>query len=144
LAASVSVTDARENREPVKKPVKTGENPKFTKLSIITRQNMFEPLEAALNSIGVNGLTVSNLLGYGAQKGHTKFYRGVEIQARLLPKIRLEVVVSKVPVATVVDAVKKVLYTGNIGDGKIFIYDVENVIRIRTGAEGYDALQDEE
>ncbi|MDR1135422.1 MAG: ammonium transporter [Clostridiales Family XIII bacterium] len=116
---------------------------KMTKLSIITRQSMFDALEAAMSEIGITGLTVTNLLGYGAQKGHSKYYRGVEVQSRLLPKIRVEIVVSKVPVRTVVEAAKKALYTGSYGDGKIFIYDVENVVRVRTGAEGYDALQDE-
>jgi Amt family ammonium transporter len=94
-----------------------------------------------MNAIGVTGMTVTNILGYGAQKGHPEFYRGVEVQARLLPKIRVEIIVSKVPVRTVIDTARKALYTGNIGDGKIFVYDVENVVRVRTGEEGYDALQ---
>ncbi|MDR0424772.1 MAG: ammonium transporter [Clostridiales Family XIII bacterium] len=116
---------------------------KMTKLSVITRPSMFDALEAAMTEIGITGLTVTNLLGYGVQKGHAEYYRGVEVQSRLLQKIRVEIVVSKVPVRTVIEAAKKALHTGNYGDGKIFIYDVENVVRVRTGREGYDALQDE-
>jgi len=78
------------------------------------------------------------------QKGHTEYFRGAPVKTRLLPKVQVDIVVCKIPVDTVVDTVKKALYTGHAGDGKIFIYDVENVIRIRTGEEGYDALQDEE
>jgi Amt family ammonium transporter len=140
-APSVTVTDAREREEAAGKAGEKG--PKMTKVSIVTRQNMFEPLEAAMSAIGITGMTVSNLLGYGAQKGHPEYYRGVEVQARLLPKIRMEIVVCKVPVETVVETAKQALFTGSIGDGKIFIYDVENVVRIRTGEEGYDALQDD-
>ncbi|MDR0986663.1 MAG: P-II family nitrogen regulator, partial [Ruminococcus sp.] len=84
---------------------------------------------------------VTNVLGYGSQHGGHK-YRGVEIDSQLLPKIQIDVVISKVPLDTMIQAVKQVLYTGNIGDGKVFIYDVKNVIKIRTGEEGYDALQD--
>ena len=78
------------------------------------------------------------------QKGSTEYYRGVETEINLLPKVQVEIVVSKVPVRTVIETAKKVLYTGNIGDGKIFVYDVENVVKVRTGEEGYDALQDVE
>jgi Amt family ammonium transporter len=117
---------------------------KFTKFEIIMKQNKFEALKTAMDSIGITGMTVSNVLGYGIQGGRTEFYRGVEVETHLLPKIKVEIVVSKVPVRTVIDTVKKVLYTGNIGDGKIFIYDVGNIIKVRTGEEGYDALQDVE
>ncbi len=117
---------------------------KITKASIVTRQSKFEPLKASLNGIGITGLTVTNVMGYGIQKGHAEYYRGVPVETHLLPKIKVEVVVCKVPVDLLVDTVKKVLYTGNVGDGKIFIYDVENVIKVRTGEEGCDALQDEE
>ena len=87
-------------------------------------------------------MTVTHVLGCGTQKGRTQFYRGVKIdEVALLPKIKLEMVISKVPVSDVVEAAKKALYTGHIGDGKIFVYDVENVIKVRTGEEGYDALQ---
>ena len=117
---------------------------KFTKVEIITKQSKFEALKTAMNDIGITGMTVTQVLGYGLQKGKTEFYRGVETEANLLPKVQVEIVVSKVPVRTVVETAKKVLYTGNIGDGKIFVYDVENVIKVRTGEEGYDALQDVE
>ncbi len=117
---------------------------KFTKVEIITKQNRFEELKTAMDKIGITGMTVTNVLGYGIQGGRTEYYRGVEVETNLLPKIKIEIVVSKVPVRTVIDVAKTVLYTGNIGDGKIFIYDVENVIKIRTGEEGYDALQDVE
>ena len=117
---------------------------KFTKVEIITKQSKFEQLKEAMDQIGITGMTVSNVLGYGSQGGHLEFYRGAKIETHLLPKVKVEIVISKVPVRTVIETVKKVLYTGNIGDGKIFIYDVENVIKVRTGEEGYDALQDVE
>ena len=117
---------------------------KLSKVSIICKQNKFEDLKEALNEIGVMGITVTQVLGCGAQKGNAKYYRGVEIDMVLLPKVKVEVVVSKVPVSEVVKAAKKALYTGNIGDGKIFVYDVENVVKVRTGEEGYLALQEEE
>jgi Amt family ammonium transporter len=135
--AAVTVTDTRDAAGTVQT------DSKITKISIITRQSMFETLEAAMSGIGITGMTMTNILGYGAQKGHPEFYRGVEVQARLLPKIRVEIIVCKVPVRAVIETAKKALYTGNIGDGKIFVYDVENVIRVRTGEEGYDALQDD-
>lgn len=116
---------------------------KLSKISIICKQNKFEDLKEALNETGVTGITVTQVLGCGAQKGQTKYYRGVEMDMTLLPKVKVEVVVSKVPVAAVVKAAKKALYTGNIGDGKIFVYGVENVIKVRTGEEGFDALQGE-
>ena len=119
-------------------------NIKYTKVDIITKQNKFESLKNAMDKIGITGMTVTNVLGYGIQGGVTEYYRGVEFETHLLPKIKVEIVVSKIPVRTVVDTAKKVLYTGHIGDGKIFIYHVENVIKIRTGEEGYDALQDVE
>jgi Amt family ammonium transporter len=117
---------------------------KMTKVTIITNQDKFTELQSALDKIGITGLTVTNVLGYGMQKGHTEYYRGVPVKTRLLPKVQIDIVVCKIPTETVVDTVKKSLYTGKVGDGKIFIYDVENVIKIRTGEEGYDALQDEE
>lgn len=89
-------------------------------------------------------MTVSQVLGCGMQKGASNYYRGVPVDLHLLPKVKVEIVVCKVPVSTVVDAAKKALYTGHYGDGKIFIYDVENVIKVRTGEEGYGALQDAE
>jgi ammonium transporter len=114
---------------------------KITKLEIITNESKFESLKKALNSIGITGMTVFDVFGYGMQKGHSTYYRGVETEADLLPKIRVEVVVSTVPVQEVVDAARKALYTGNIGDGKIFIYNVENVIRVSTGDVGKEALE---
>ena len=124
---------------------KEGSNaPKLTKVEIITRQNKFEDLKAAMNAIGVTGMTVTNVMGCGIQKGATEYYRGVPVEMNLLPKVQVEIIVSKVPVDLVISEARKVLYTGNIGDGKIFVYDVEIVVKVRTGEEGYDALQDEE
>ncbi len=117
---------------------------KITKIEIIIKQSKFEALKAAMNEIGVTGMTVTQVLGCGMQKGKTEFYRGVETEVNLLPKVQVEIVVAKVPVRTVIETAKAVLYTGNIGDGKIFVYDVENVVKVRTGEEGYDALQDVE
>lgn len=119
------------------------EGVKMTKIDIICKLERFELLKDALNKIGVMGITVSNVMGCGVQKGRSKFYRGVEVEAKVLPKIKVEVIVSKIPAEQVVDAARKALYTGHIGDGKIFLYDVENVVKVRTGEEGYDALQDE-
>lgn len=116
---------------------------KLTKIDIITRQNKFEVLKEALNAIGITGMTVTQVLGCGIQRGKSEFYRGAETELNLLPKVQIEIVVAKVPVRLVIETAKKILYTGSIGDGKIFIYDVENVIKVRTGEEGYDALQDE-
>jgi Amt family ammonium transporter len=115
---------------------------KLTKVVIITRQNKLEEFMQAMNEIGVTGITITNVLGCGVQKGSPAFYRGVEMDMNLLPKIKIEIVVSLVPVQKVVDTAKRVLHTGNIGDGKVFIYDIENVVKIRTGEEGYLALQD--
>lgn len=119
--------------------------PKLTKLSIICKPEKLETLKSALSSIGVKGITVTNVMGYGTQKGQKTYYRGVERdEVQLLPKTKVEVVVSKVPVDTVVNTAKQALYTGNIGDGKIFIFDVENVVKVRTGEVGFDALQGED
>lgn len=120
-----------------------GNKEKLTKLVIITNQNKFEMLKNALNDIGITGMTFSQVLGYGVQKGHTTYYRGVEMDATLLPKVKVEIVVCAIPVQVVVDTVKSILYTGNAGDGKIFIYDVENVVRISTGEESLAALNDD-
>ena len=117
---------------------------KITKVEIIAKQNKFDALKKAMDKIGITGMTVTNVLGYGVQGGMTEFYRGVEVETNLLPKIKVEIVVSKVPVRAVIETAKAVLYTGHIGDGKIFVYDVENVVKVRTGEEGYDALQDVE
>jgi Amt family ammonium transporter len=116
---------------------------KMTKVTIVTRESRFDALKQALNEIGITGLTVSQVMGAGMQRGHKEYYRGVPVEINLLPKIRVEIVVCKVPVSTVVETARKVLYTGGFGDGKIFTYNVENVVRIRTGEVDYDALQDE-
>ncbi|MCI5528552.1 MAG: ammonium transporter [Blautia sp.] len=115
---------------------------KLTKVVIITRQNKLDEFMQAMNEIGVTGITITNVLGCGVQKGAPAYYRGVEMDMNLLPKIKIEIVVSLVPVRKVVETAKKVLHTGQIGDGKVFIYDIENVVKIRTGEEGYLALQD--
>ena len=117
---------------------------KMTKVEIVCKQAAFDTLKNALMSVGITGMTVTNVLGCGIQKGKPEYYRGTLVEANLLPKVQVEVVISKVPVRTVIETAKKALYTGHIGDGKIFVYDVENVIKVRTGEEGYDALQDVE
>ncbi len=122
----------------------TTDRPKFTKVEIICKEHKLEALKTAMLQIGITGMTVSHVLGCGVQKGKPEYYRGVPVEATLLPKVQVDIVVSKVPVRSVIETAKKVLYTGHIGDGKIFVYDVENVVKVRTGEEGYDALQDEE
>ncbi|MBR6903214.1 MAG: ammonium transporter [Clostridia bacterium] len=130
---------------PVKKLLAFDESvPKLTKIEIICKEPRFEALKNAMMDIGITGMTVSHVLGCGAQKGQPEYYRGVQVEANLLPKIQVDIVVSKVPVRSVIETAKKVLYTGHIGDGKIFVYDVENAVKVRTGEEGYDALQDVE
>ena len=119
----------------------TASDVKLTKIEILTKQAKFEALKNALNQIGVTGMTVTQVLGCGVQKGASEFYRGIPIDIQLLPKIQVEIVVAKVPVIDVINAAKKVLYTGHIGDGKIFVYHVENAIKVRTGEEGYNAMQ---
>ena len=117
---------------------------KFTKIEIICKERMLESLKNSLIDIGITGMTVSHVMGCGIQKGKPEYYRGVEVEPSLMPKIQVDIVVAKVPVRQVIETAKKVLYTGHIGDGKIFVYDVENVVKVRTGEEGYDALQDVE
>ena len=130
---------------PVKKMPSFDESvPKLTKIEIICKEPRFEALKNAMMDIGITGMTVSHVLGCGAQKGQPEYYRGVQVEANLLPKIQVDIVVSKVPVRHVIETAKNVLYTGHIGDGKIFVYDVENAVKVRTGEEGYDALQDVE
>ena len=112
---------------------------------MVFNPSKFEEMKAAMNDTGVMGMTVTNVMGCGVQKGHIRKYRGVEIEEmNLNPKMKLEMAVSSVPVAKVVDTARKVLYTGNIGDGKIFLYDIEDVVKVRTGEHGSDALQGEE
>ena len=130
---------------PVRKmPTFTGDSPKFTKVEIICKEARFDALKTAMSKLGITGMTVSHVMGFGAQKGKPEYYRGVPVETNLLPKVQVDIVVSKIPVRTVIETAKKVLYTGHIGDGKIFVYDVENVVKVRTGEEGYDALQDVE
>ena len=117
---------------------------KYTKIEIICKEARFDALKTAMSKLGITGMTVSHVMGFGAQKGKPEYYRGVPVETNLLPKVQVDIVVSKIPVRTVIETAKKVLYTGHIGDGKIFVYDVENVVRVRTGEEGYDALQDNE
>ena len=130
---------------PVKKvPAFDEGTPKLTKVEIICKEARLEKLKDAMMSIGITGMTVSHVMGCGVQKGTPEYYRGVPVEASLLPKVQVDIVISKVPVRSVIETAKKVLYTGHIGDGKIFVYDVENVVKVRTGEEGYDALQDVE
>jgi Amt family ammonium transporter len=117
---------------------------KFTKIEIVFREEMLYALKSAMSKLGITGMTVSHVMGYGMQKGHTEFYRGVAVETDLRPKVQVDIVVSAIPVRDVIETAKKVLYTGHIGDGKIFVYDVENVVKVRTGEEGFDALQDVE
>jgi len=115
---------------------------KITKIEIITRPAKLDDLKEALNEIGVTGMTVSQVYGCGLTKGHTEIYRGKEYTINLLPKIKVETVVCEVPVEKVLAAAQRVLRTGKIGDGKIFVYPIENAIRIRTGEEGDIAIMD--
>ena len=128
---------------PVKREPTFGEH-KFTKVEIIFKEEKLYALKDAMSKLGITGMTVSHVMGYGMQKGHTEFYRGVAVETDLRPKVQVDIVVTAIPVRDVIETAKKVLYTGHIGDGKIFVYDVENVIKVRTGEEGYAALQDVE
>lgn len=124
--------------------IKAEGEPKFTKLEIIFKEERLFAFKEAMAKLGITGMTVSHVMGYGQQQGKPEYYRGVAVDTNLLPKVQVDIVVSKIPVRDVIDTAKKVLYTGHIGDGKIFVYDVENVVKVRTGEEGYDALQDVE
>ena len=127
---------------PSAKPVSA--SVKLSKVVVIFNQSRFTALKDALTELGVTGMTITQVMGCGTQKGHVNYYRGIKVEeASLLPKMKLEVVVSKVPVEDVLETARKALYTGNIGDGKIFVYEVENVVKVRTGEQGYDALQGE-
>lgn len=127
---------------PSAKPVSA--SVKLSKVVVIFNQSRFTALKDALTELGVTGMTITQVMGCGMQKGHVNYYRGIKVEeAALLPKMKLEVVVSKVPVEDVLETARKALYTGNIGDGKIFVYEVENVVKVRTGEQGYDALQGE-
>jgi Amt family ammonium transporter len=137
VTKSVPVEVISEEKESIASDVK------LSKITIICKQNKFDDLQEALNAIGVMGITVTQVLGCGTQKGAAEYYRGVPVDFNLLPKCKVDVIVSKVPVTQVIKAAKDALYTGHIGDGKIFVYDVENVVKVRTGEEGFDALQDD-
>lgn len=128
----------------VPQPAFRADGHKFTKVEIVFKEERLYALKAAMSDLGITGMTVSHVLGYGIQKGRPEYYRGVEVETDLRPKVQVDIVVSAIPVRDVIETAKKVLYTGHIGDGKIFVYDVENVVKIRTGEEGYDALQDVE
>ena len=141
---SVSVDEAVPVVHKAEAAVLPASDVKLSMVEIITGQAKFEQLKKAMNDLGVTGMTVTNVLGCGAQKGLTGYYRGVKMDMNLLPKIQVEIVVSKIPVQTVIDTAKKVLYTGHFGDGKIFVYNVEHVVRVRTGEEDYEALQYDE
>ena len=148
--ASSDVAEVTAPVAPVEKAVPVGtytvsESPALSKVVMIFNPAKFEMIKEAMNSIGVTGMTVTNVMGCGVQKGHIRKYRGVEIEEmNLNPKMKLEMVVSAVPVEKVIESARRVLYTGNIGDGKIFVYDVEDVVKVRTGERGYDALQGED
>ena len=144
-AAPLTVTGTVPPAEavPVKKVPSFDEaGHKFTKVEIICKEERFYALKNAMSGLGITGMTVSHVMGYGMQKGRPEYYRGVAVETNLVPKVQVDIVVSAIPVQEVVDTAKRTLYTGHIGDGKIFVYDVENVFKIRTGEEGYDALQD--
>ncbi len=149
-ASLMPATEPSPLQQPVERAVPvetytTNDKARLTKVVMIFNPARFEDIKEAMNSIGVTGMTVTNVMGCGTQKGHIRKYRGVEIEEmNLNPKMKLEMVISAVPVESVVNAARKVLYTGNIGDGKIFIYDVDDVVKVRTGERGYDALQGED
>ena len=128
----------------VPQPAFRADGHKFTKVEIVFKEERLYALKAAMSELGITGMTVSHVLGYGIQKGRPEYYRGVEVETDLRPKVQVDIVVSAIPVRDVIETAKKVLYTGHIGDGKIFVYDVENVVKSPTGEEGYDALQDVE
>ncbi len=142
---AVSGTTPPAEAIPVKRePAFDTGGPKFTKVEIVFKEEKLYALKDAMSKLGITGMTVSHVMGYGMQKGHTEFYRGVAVETDLRPKVQVDIVVSAIPVRDVIETAKKVLYTGHIGDGKIFVYDVENVVKVRTGEEGYAALQDVE
>ena len=125
-------------------PALTDKDTGMHKVSIICRVSRFDALKEALNALGVTGITMTQVMGCGIQKGAGEKYRGVEVDVNLIPKVKVEVVVSKIPVDSVIASAKKALYTGHIGDGKIFVYNVMRVVKVRTGEEDFEALQDVE
>ena len=115
--------------------------PKISKVEIVCKEARLEALKNAMMEIGITGMTVTHVLGCGIQKGTPEYYRGVQIEANLLPKVQVNIVICTVPVGKVIETAKKVLYTGHIGDGKIFVYDVEEVVKVRTGQTGVEAME---
>ena len=144
IVAVTGTTPAAEAIPVKREPAFDTGGHKFTKVEIVFKEEQLYALKDAMNKLGITGMTVSHVMGYGMQKGHTEFYRGVAVETDLRPKVQVDIVVSAIPVRDVIETAKRVLYTGHIGDGKIFVYDVENVVKVRTGEEGYDALQDVE
>ena len=146
VTGDVPVAEAVEVKEmpKVAADVKPASGEKITKVEVVCKEAKLEALKNAMVGIGITGMTVSHVLGCGIQKGKPEYYRGTPVEVTLLPKVQVDIVVSKIPVSEVVETARGVLYTGHIGDGKIFVQDVENVIRVRTGEEGYDALQGDE
>ena len=114
------------------------------KVVIIAKLSRYEKVKKAMNDLGVTGMTVTQVMGCGIQKGAGERYRGVELDVNVLPKMKVEVIVGNIPVDDIIEAAKKALYTGHIGDGKIFVYDVQKVVKVRTGEEDFDALKDVE
>ena len=144
IPAVMGTTPPAEAIPVVPQPTFRSDGHKFTKVEIVFKEERLYALKAAMGRLGITGMTVAHVMGYGIQKGQPEYYRGVEVETDLRPKVQMDIVVSAIPVRDVIETAKKVLYTGHIGDGKIFVYDVENVVKIRTGEEGYDALQDVE
>ena len=144
VVAVTGTTPAAEAIPVKREPAFDNGGHKFTKVEIVFKEEKLYALKDAMSKLGITGMTVSHVMGYGMQKGHTEYYRGVAVETDLRPKVQVDIVVSAIPVRNVIETAKKVLYTGHIGDGKIFVYDVENVVKVRTGEEGYDALQDVE
>lgn len=144
VPAATAAPAPAEKAVPVVHAQRTAGGVKMTKVTIITNQSRFAELQDALEKLGVTGITITNVFGHGMQKGHQAWFRGAPVETRLLPKVKIDVVISKIPTGVLVDTVQKTLYTGNIGDGKIFVYDVEDVIKVSTNEHGYDALQDTE
>ena len=140
---TIDVTDLRDKKlAPIIGGAKEAGG-RYTKLTIMCKEDRFAILKDAMSQIGVTGMTVSHVMGCGTQKGKTGQYRGVKIDMNLLPQLQVDIVVSTVPPELVVEAAKKALYTGEYGDGKIFLYDVENVVRIRTNETGIAALDND-
>ena len=142
LAESLESDVATETVPVIKLDEDTKTDGKIHKIVIVTKHSRLEALKEAMNNIGVTGMTVTNVMGVGQQMGASEYYRGAKLDITLLPKIKMEIVVTAIPVETIVNTAKDVLYTGHIGDGKIFVYEAQNVVKVRTGETGYDALQD--